>query len=552
MNSSEINLSEHLLAKQVEFRGKINSVVKIWVLPFLLFHLATQVSLFFRIPNGCSLFYLPIPLSIILIHWWGPRVIAGLVLNSFITLFIWDAKDFSLWPIVITHEAAGALTSWFLFRIKFKGKIWLPDIHQTLYFILLGILIPVTVNSLYVLFLSKNSQILTHTVMIWAADFASSFSISLPMIYFLTPWLERNGAISNFGSSDNTIPNSCRMVKKHKIQFFFSVIGLPAISLVLPIEKYWFLYGLFTIYIAIRFGFGNSLLANGMVFLVTYVMPFIFTFNKDLSWAVESNLINVHLGMIMLSVAACITGRVISDLRNAEHKLQSQFAELERTNQELDRFVYSASHDLSAPMKSMLGLINISRMETDSSKKGFYIDKMEKCIVKSEGFIQEIIDYSKNNRSSIHIEKVRISEVLSETLEELKDIPNFDRVSIHSEGLIIDEMSTDRLRIKIILNNIISNAIQYQRNQESHESKIWIRSEENQEYTKIQIKDNGQGIRKDVSDKIFGMFFRGTTSSTGSGLGLYIAKNAVEKMNGKIEFQSTFGEGSIFTIYILK
>lgn len=536
----------------MEAKIKLGFLFKEWVLPFLIFHLATHISLFFTTPTGTALFYLPIPLSIVLIHWLGPKVLFGLILNSCTALFFCSGDDHSLWPILVTHEAATALTSWYLFRIKFKGQIWLPDINQTLLFLFLGILIPVSINALYILFLSKSDHIFLHTEMVWAADFASSFSICLPLLYFLTPWLERRRLINTIGSSYDSIANTFKVMKKHQGQIFLSVFVLLSLSLFLPTERYWFLYGLFTIYVAIRFGFGNSLLANGIVFFITYVMPFLFTFNRDFSWALGSNLINIHLGMILLSVAACITGRVISDLRNTERKLQLQFSELERTHRELDRFVYSVSHDLSAPLKTILGLINVSRTDSDFSKKSLYIDKMEKCVVKLEGFIHEIIDYSKNSRSALLIEKVVLSKILRETVDELKDTPNFDRVSIHQDGLNVDEVLADRLRLKIILNNVISNAILYQRTHDMHEPRIWIRSESNHKFVKIQVEDNGQGIRPDVSNKIFEMFFRGTISSTGSGLGLYIAKDAAEKMNGKIEVKSTFGEGSTFTICVPK
>lgn len=532
----------------VSGKQNVSDEIRAWVLPFLIFFSATLTSLFCKTPSGGILFYLPIPLSIVLVQWWGPRVIPGLLLNSFLALAIWDSKDFNLWPVLATHECATSLMSWFLFKKKFKGKVWLPDIQQTLYFILLGILLPVTLNALYVLVFSRNHDILTHTTMVWAADFTSSFTMSLPLLYFATPILERRGIIPPQGSSYTSVRETMRIIRRNRVEVIFSVLVLSVVTVYIPIEKYWFLYGLFTIYVAVRFGFGNALLANGLVFVFTYLMPLLITFGRDLSWALESNLINIHLGMIMLSVAACITGRVISDLRNTKYKLSLKLSELERAHWELDRFVYSASHDLSAPVKSVLGLVNISRMDPEPHKQPEYIDMIERSVQKLEWFIHEIIDYSKNSRSAISIQKLNLREEVQRTLDELKETPGFDRVLICAEGLAVKEVLADPTRFRIVMNNIVSNAICHQKTDPAHEPRIWIRSREKSGLVTIAVEDNGQGIPEEFCEKIFRMFFRGNPVSSGSGLGLYIAKDAVEKMNGKISVISTPGKGSTFVV----
>jgi signal transduction histidine kinase len=534
----------------VSVKKSVGVDIQAWVLPFIIFFLATVTSLFCKTPGGAALFYLPIPLSVVLIQWWGPKIIPGLLLNSFLTLIIWDSNDFSLWPVLATHESATAIVSWFLFKVKFKGKVWLPDIQQTLYFILLGILIPVTLNAIYVLLFSRNAHILTHTGMVWAADFASSFTISLPLLYFATPILERLGIIPKQGSSYAAVRETFRTIRANQIEVVLSVVTLSVITIYIPIERYWFLYGLFTIYVAIRFGFGNALLANGLVFTFTYLIPLLLTFGRDLSWALESNLINIHLGMIMLSVAACITGRVISDLRNTKYTLNLKFSELERAHWELDRFVYSASHDLSAPIKSVLGLIHVSRLEPEPTRQSEYIDKIERSVHKLEWFIHEIIDYSKNSRSVISIQQLNLLDEFHKTLDELRETPGFDRVTICTAGLKVKHVFADPMRLRIVMNNIVSNAICHQKTDVAHEPRIWIRAGEKDGGVILEVEDNGQGIPEEFCEKIFRMFFRGNPFSSGSGLGLYIAKDAIEKMNGKIDVTSVPGKGSTFIVQL--
>jgi signal transduction histidine kinase len=522
-----------------------------WVFPFLIFFLATLLSSTLKTPQGVTLFYLPIPIGILLVQWWGLRIIPALILNSFLTLIVWDSHDFRYWPFLVSHEAIAALASWYFFRVRFSGKPWLPDLKNTLNFLLLGIIIPVTFNAIFILLLSKREPILIHTLMVWTADFTSSFVLCLPMLYFFTPWLSEKRLIDSLEVNSDHLKSTYRTLMRNKTEAILSILLLPAFSLFLPMEKYWFIYGVFTVYIAVRFGFGNTLLANTLVFFIAYVVPLMFPTNRDFSWAIEGNLINIHLGMILLSVTACITGRVISDLRRTRKKLNRQFLELENTHRELDRFVYSASHDLSAPLKSIRGLIHISKMEPDPSKHIQYITRMETSAAKLENYIHEIIDYSKNNRSRLELEKIDVYQMVQDVLDDLMVSEHFNHVSFHYE-LFVNEIVADRIRIKIILNNLISNALQYQKINDTIPPSVWIHSESSAGLVRIQVRDNGQGIRPELLDKVFNMFFRGTFSSAGSGLGLYIARQAALKMNGSIEVQSDFGFGSSFTFVFPK
>ncbi len=110
---------------------------------------------------------------------------------------------------------------------------------------------------------------------------------------------------------------------------------------------------------------------------------------------------------------------------------------------------------------------------------------------------------------------------------------------------------TDSRRLKIILNNLISNAIKYG---DPWKQQRWvcIHSEVTTEGCTLSISDNGMGIPLEYQSKIFNMFYRASEKSNGSGLGLYIVKETVEKMGGKIEFKSIVGEGSTFFVRMPK
>ncbi|MFY0654113.1 MAG: GHKL domain-containing protein [Cyclobacteriaceae bacterium] len=220
---------------------------------------------------------------------------------------------------------------------------------------------------------------------------------------------------------------------------------------------------------------------------------------------------------------------------------------LAKINAELDRFVYSTSHDLRAPLASTMGLVNIVRMEESPEMKSKYIDLIEDCVNKMDNFISDIIDFSRNKNKEVNTEQFNIKDQVNEIFDNLKYLDHGNKVTtkLNIEGA--EELHHDKLRIKVILSNLIANAIIYSKQDESEpEVKVTIRSD--QSPLKITISDNGIGIKDSVKEKIFDMFYRANEQSKGSGLGLYIVKETIEKLNGSIGLISEEGKGSTFDI----
>ena len=229
-----------------------------WVAPFIIFYVSGSISEQLKVPTGSILFYLPIPIGIILVHWWGPRVLAGLLLYSLLDSSFWEVDRAPLNPIMITSDSICVFTSWYLFSYKNHGKAWLPNIINLLRFIALGIIIPITINSTLI-YLSRYPNIKDineHLTMVWTADFAASLALGLPALFFLTPGLERMGYSIQNGSEYVKPALGLRLIRQHlfEVGILFSCILLLSISL--PLEKYWFIHGLFCVYIGVRFGFG--------------------------------------------------------------------------------------------------------------------------------------------------------------------------------------------------------------------------------------------------------------------------------------------------------
>lgn len=226
--------------------------------------------------------------------------------------------------------------------------------------------------------------------------------------------------------------------------------------------------------------------------------------------------------------------------------VEEQNTELKKTNDELDRFVYSASHDLRSPLSSIKGLVNVFELDTEG-KKEEYLPKIKDRILTMDKFIKEITDYSRNTRVQVSMEFILLNPLVNEIIDSAQYTDHADRIDFVVE--IADDfvVRSDVYRLKIVLNNIISNAIKYADMEKDH-SFVKVKAHKDESMAVIQIIDNGIGIKSEHLDKIFNMFYRATEQSTGSGLGLYIVNESIKKMNGTITMESEIGKGATFTL----
>jgi PAS domain S-box-containing protein len=241
--------------------------------------------------------------------------------------------------------------------------------------------------------------------------------------------------------------------------------------------------------------------------------------------------------------------RDVTGIKSAQEKLKKQNRELKKLNTELDSFVYSASHDLKAPLSSVKGLINLAKVEKDEEKISNYLDLVDKSINKLDNFIKDIVDLSRNARQEVQSELIDFKEIINDTLENYKYLDNYDKiiktVNIESKEVFY----SDKRRLKVIFNNLISNAIRYYNPYiDDPFVDIYIKTEPKK--VSIKISDNGLGIENQYLKKIFDMFFRASNNSKGTGIGLYIVKETIQKVNGKIRVDSEVEKGTTFTVII--
>ena len=249
--------------------------------------------------------------------------------------------------------------------------------------------------------------------------------------------------------------------------------------------------------------------------------------------------------LVIISIGLIIWGIIVWRI----HNIERVNSELVKLNEELDRFVYSASHDLRAPLSSVLGLVEIARLEPTIEAKNECLGMIDNSIKKLDGFINDIIDYSRNQRIELQPEKVNIEQEADEVFGELKFLDKDNRIK---KSVICSDkrhFTTDGRRISIIIKNLISNSFRYHDLQkEAPFIKIEIKYVASNAI--ISVSDNGKGIENQHLDNIFMMFYRADEGSKGSGLGLYIVKETADKLKGKIEVKSTPRKGTTFTLTV--
>ncbi len=230
-------------------------------------------------------------------------------------------------------------------------------------------------------------------------------------------------------------------------------------------------------------------------------------------------------------------------------ELEVKNEKLERINEDLNKFVYSVSHDLRSPLTSILGLIKLTKMLPEMRVADGYFDMIEGRVLKLDNFIKKLIDYYKNERVEEVRDNIDFNLLISDVLETLKnpdDSVAFE-VSVNQNVVFIG----DQLRLTIILENLISNSIKYQ-NSSAKIQEVKIKVEVDKDMAIIRISDNGIGIKPENIKNIFNLFFRaeGALHKDGAGIGLYIVKEAVTRMKGKIEVNSETMVGTSFEIFI--
>lgn len=241
------------------------------------------------------------------------------------------------------------------------------------------------------------------------------------------------------------------------------------------------------------------------------------------------------------------------DLRLSGKKMNERFRKKKDSidtsikEDEREFLLYKASHDLKAPLASIIGLTTIAKEEVTDTVALKYFGLIEKSSMKMDSTITDLVQYARIQKSKTENNEITFSKTLEQIISGLRYRNAAEKIKF-TVNISQKKFTSDANLLASILQNLIDNSIKYKR--QNVESFVKIDIKTDAEKAKIIIEDNGIGIEKDFQKKIFNMFFRASEQSSGSGLGLYIVKNAVNKLDGKISFTSQLNQGTTFIVII--
>lgn len=238
--------------------------------------------------------------------------------------------------------------------------------------------------------------------------------------------------------------------------------------------------------------------------------------------------------------------RTTLKIKEINHLLNQELSE---ANSVLDKFVYSCSHDLKGPLASIKGLIRLAEKSTRDDITDECLHLINESVVRMDNFLKSLESFVGNARGPIVKSAIYFHESIAKVLDQHLEYARTNKIKFRVRVSQEQKFVSDHLRITLILEHLIQNAVIFQ-DLKKTEKFVDIDVRVTPKYATIEVCDNGEGISKESMHDIFQMFYRSSESSKGSGLGLYIVQEAVNKLEGEISVASSKGVGSNFVIKI--
>jgi signal transduction histidine kinase len=349
-----------------------------------------------------------------------------------------------------------------------------------------------------------------------------------------------------------------KQVVANKI-LFFGLIALGIISILLitafnssALERYLVRVGVRHLVMSISFivagallfrkrfgGIGSKLFSSSMILyggVHAYYLTIVVTFivGRPTSAPAFFGIIDL---VLMFSIGLAMVIWLLEDERER----------LAKVNKEMDSFFYSTSHDLRAPIASILGLTNLAKIELKDEIGLKYFEMVEGRVRKMDEVISDILQLARSTKTDLKFEEIDFNNLVNEIITDLKFNKDAKEINLRYQPNPSYILRSDYAQLKIILGNLLANAVKYHFIKQA-DPFIAVRFTSTKDRVLIEIEDNGIGIAKEFQEKIFTMFFRASEQSQGTGLGLYIVSEAVEKLRGSISVKSEVGKGSTFSV----
>jgi signal transduction histidine kinase len=431
--------------------------------------------------------------------------------------------------------------------------------------IYIGIMLAMLLYNLFIYFTVTDKSYIFYVIYI---AFVTLTQTNLPQKYFWPeiPWIGTHSLLlfsSLAGITGLLFMQQFLKTKRyvplmHKISYlFFIPYGLCIVfalsdkfiigtQIMEPISGLVSLFMLFTAIRVFRKGYRTAkfFLIGWSIFLVG-VLIFVF---KDLGILPYNYLTRytMQIGSVfdVLLLSLGLADRIKALYREKEEKAR----QLQKAYNELNRFSYSASHDLKAPLSTMKSIINLSKLDS-TYESDEYLGMIETSVNQLDDFTTNILNYFLNQNKEQLSVPIMFESFLQKLIEQIKVFRNTSGIKFVINVKQTEPFYSDEFIIGIILSNLISNSIVH-RDLGLKENKVEIDVLVYRRAATILVKDTGNGIAPEHLKHIFEMFYRASTNNAGSGLGLYIVKESMDTLDGTITVSSTIGKGTCFSLAI--
>ncbi len=239
----------------------------------------------------------------------------------------------------------------------------------------------------------------------------------------------------------------------------------------------------------------------------------------------------------------------ITDYIQTSEQLVLREEQLEEKKEELNSFFYRTTHDLKGPIASIIGLTRLAKKDNDIETAVMCIEKIEQSATRLNSILLDFIKIMQIKERVTDAKLINFQQLTDEIIQSIKYSTGQEDVDFKvliEPGIIFH---SDEKLIDSILYNLVANGVNYRNQNREKRPFVSVEIHNCDNGIIMKVADNGIGMKKEIQGKIFSLFFRGNEDTKGTGLGLYILKNALDKLNGQVALESEINQGSTFSIF---
>ena len=234
--------------------------------------------------------------------------------------------------------------------------------------------------------------------------------------------------------------------------------------------------------------------------------------------------------------------------QSLEERIEKRTNDLKQAYKELDTFFYRSSHDFRRPLTTFLGLAEVAKITVKDHNALELFEKVRETASNLDKMLVKLQSISDVGSQHLVYKEVFPEQLLEDIRQNFETELARKQVDLRYDVKLPHPFHSYPALIRIILENLIENAVFFCGTNMPSIQVQMVELDESE--VKIEVRDNGQGIAPELQNRVFDMYFRGNERSKGNGLGLYIVKKAVEKLNGRIEMESALHEGTTFHVFL--